>query len=51
MRSNFDLLPLEGCFDARDVKKCLKGHILASATLTGTYTLNQALEVVDGNTE
>jgi hypothetical protein len=41
---DFDLLPLEGCFDARDVKKCLKGHILASATLTGTYTLNQALK-------
>lgn len=30
-------------FTAADVRKALAGHVLAEATVTGTYTLNQSL--------
>lgn len=32
--------PVEGRFTGQDVQKTLRGHILAEARLTGTYTLN-----------
>lgn len=40
---DFPLLPLSGPFNGRDVKAAMEGHILASASTTGTYTLNPAL--------
>ena len=41
-----DRCPVEGNFTAADVKKAIDGHVLAEATLTGTYTLNPALQPV-----
>ena len=38
-----DRLPVEGEFTAGDVRKALAGHVLAEATVTGTYTLNPEL--------
>ena len=38
-----DKLPLEGKFGGPEVRAALQGHILAEASLTGTYTLNPAL--------
>jgi Raf kinase inhibitor-like YbhB/YbcL family protein len=35
--------PVEGEFTAADVKKAIDGHVLAEATITGTYTLNPEL--------
>jgi Raf kinase inhibitor-like YbhB/YbcL family protein len=35
--------PVEGEFTAPDVKKAIEGHVLAEATITGTYTLNPKL--------
>jgi hypothetical protein len=35
--------PVEGEFSAPDVKKAIEGHVLAEATITGTYTLNPKL--------
>ena len=40
---DFPLLPLKGSFNGRDVIKAMKGHILASASTVGTYTLNPKL--------
>lgn len=40
---DFPLLPLKGNFNGRDVKEAMKGHILASASTVGTYTLNPKL--------
>ncbi|MGG4604809.1 YbhB/YbcL family Raf kinase inhibitor-like protein [Paenalcaligenes sp. Me131] len=36
-------LPLEGKFGGAEVKAAMQGHILAQASLTGTYTLNEKL--------
>ncbi len=36
-------LPLEGVFDGHQVRACLAGQVLAEATFSGTYTLNQRL--------
>ena len=36
-------LPLEGRFDGAAVRAAIEGHVLAEASLTGTYTLNPAL--------
>ena len=36
-------LPLEGNFTCADVVKAMANHILASDTITGTYTLNPRL--------
>ncbi len=36
-------LPIEGEFTAGDVRKAIEGHVLAEATITGTYTLNPDL--------
>jgi Raf kinase inhibitor-like YbhB/YbcL family protein len=35
--------PVEGQFTAPAVKKAIEGHVLAEATITGTYTLNPKL--------
>ena len=40
---DIDKLPLEGRFGGPEVRAALQGHILAQASLTGTYTLNPAL--------
>lgn len=37
-------LPLEGKFGGAEVRAAMQGHILAQASLTGTYTLNAALQ-------
>jgi len=36
-------LPLDGRFGGPEVRAAMQGHILAEASLTGTYTLNTAL--------
>ena len=36
-------LPLDGRFGGPEVRAAMQGHILAQASLTGTYTLNPAL--------
>jgi len=36
-------LPLEGAFNAADVKRAMASHVLAQASLTGVYSLNPAL--------
>jgi len=36
-------LPLEGKFGGQEVRAALQGHILAEASLSGTYTLNPSL--------
>ena len=36
-------LPLEGVFTGTQVREKLAGHVLAEATFSGTYTLNQRL--------
>jgi len=33
-------LPVTGNFTAADVRKAMEGHVLAEASLTGTYSLN-----------
>ena len=40
---DIERLPLEGRFGGPEVLAALSGHILAQASLTGTYTLNPAL--------
>ncbi|RMF99003.1 MAG: YbhB/YbcL family Raf kinase inhibitor-like protein [Gammaproteobacteria bacterium] len=35
--------PVDGAFTAADVQRALEGHVLAEASITGTYTLNPAL--------
>jgi Raf kinase inhibitor-like YbhB/YbcL family protein len=40
---NVDRLPVDGVFTGTDVRKALAGHVLAEATLSGTYTLNRRL--------
>ena len=36
-------LPLQGKFGGADVRKAIEGHVLGSAQITGTYTLNPRL--------
>jgi Raf kinase inhibitor-like YbhB/YbcL family protein len=40
---DLDRCAVEGAFSAPDVKKAIEGHVLAEATITGTYTLNPKL--------
>ena len=40
---DIDRLPLEGRFSGHEVRAALQGHILAQASLTGTYSLNPKL--------
>jgi Raf kinase inhibitor-like YbhB/YbcL family protein len=37
-------LPVSGDFTAKDVKKAMAGHILAEASLTGSYTNNPTVD-------
>ena len=38
-----DSLPLTGRFGGADVRRAMEGHVLAQASITGTYTLNPRL--------
>mgnify|MGYP000990409051 FL=1 len=38
-----DTLPVANRFGGPEVRTALQGHVLAQASLTGTYTLNPAL--------
>lgn len=40
---DIDTLPLEGRFGGTEVRQAIQGHVLAEASLTGTYTLNPKL--------
>jgi len=40
---DLDRLPVEGSFTGADVRQAMAGHVLAEASLTGTYTLNPKL--------
>jgi hypothetical protein len=40
---DIDRVPLEGKFTGPEVRKAIQGHVLAEATITGTYTLNPRL--------
>lgn len=40
---DLDSVPVSGDFTAEDVRNAIEGHVLAEASLTGTYTLNPAL--------
>jgi Raf kinase inhibitor-like YbhB/YbcL family protein len=40
---DIERLPLDGRFGGAEVRAAMAGHILAQASLTGTYTLNPAL--------
>lgn len=38
-------LPLEERFGGNDVRKAVRGHVLAQASITGRYTLNPAVKI------
>ena len=38
-----DAVPIDGRFGGAEVCKAIEGHVLASASITGTYTLNPRL--------
>jgi Raf kinase inhibitor-like YbhB/YbcL family protein len=40
-------LPVEGAFTGQQVRAALAGHVLAEATFSGTYTLNQRLRALE----
>ena len=40
---DIDILPLEGRFGGTEVRQAIQGHVLAEASLTGSYTLNPKL--------
>ncbi|MGB5207625.1 MAG: YbhB/YbcL family Raf kinase inhibitor-like protein, partial [Azonexus sp.] len=40
---NIDQLPVSGRFGGPEVRAAIFGHVLAEASLTGTYTLNAKL--------
>lgn len=40
---DIDKCPLTGRFGGADLRKAISGHVLAEASLTGTYTLNPAV--------
>jgi len=41
---DIDKLPVDGKFGGPEVRAAMQGHILAQASLTGTYTLNPQLQ-------
>ncbi len=41
--TDLDLCPVDGAFTGDDVLAAIEGHVLASATVTGIYTLNPEL--------
>lgn len=40
---DIDACPVQGEFTATDVRQAIEGHVLAEASLTGTYTMNPSL--------
>jgi Raf kinase inhibitor-like YbhB/YbcL family protein len=42
---DFARCPVEGAFTVADVRKAIAGHTLASAALTGLYSLNPAVQL------
>jgi len=46
---DIDRVPLEGRFGGGDLRKAIEGHVLASASITGTYTLNPRLAGQSGS--
>ena len=40
---DLDRVPVEGKFTGADVRRAIQGHVLAEASLTGTYTINPRL--------
>jgi Raf kinase inhibitor-like YbhB/YbcL family protein len=40
---DLEAVPLEGRFGGLEVRKAIEGHVLASASIAGTYTLNPRL--------
>ena len=36
-------VPVEGTFTGQQVREAIAGHVLAQASLTGTYSLNPAV--------
>ncbi|WP_420995955.1 YbhB/YbcL family Raf kinase inhibitor-like protein [Cupriavidus sp. 30B13] len=40
---DIDRLPLDGTFTGAQVREAIRGHVLAQAAITGTYTLNPKL--------
>ncbi|MGH8517699.1 MAG: YbhB/YbcL family Raf kinase inhibitor-like protein [Panacagrimonas sp.] len=43
---DLDRCPVEGLFTAADVQKAIQGHVLASASLTGRYSLNPRIRLL-----
>jgi Raf kinase inhibitor-like YbhB/YbcL family protein len=41
---DIEKLPIEGRFGGQEMRAAIQGHILAEASLTGTYTLNRNLQ-------
>ena len=44
--TDLERCPVEGAFTAQQVQAALQGHILASASLTGRYSLNPRIQLV-----
>jgi Raf kinase inhibitor-like YbhB/YbcL family protein len=42
---DIETCPVKGAFSAADVRKAMEGHVLASAAVTGLYTLNPAVRL------
>ncbi len=40
---DLDTCPVEGAFTGQQVREAIKGHVLASASLSGSYTMNPRL--------
>ncbi|HZX32559.1 MAG TPA: YbhB/YbcL family Raf kinase inhibitor-like protein [Rhodocyclaceae bacterium] len=40
-----ETLPVDGRFTGPQIREAIKGHVLAEASLTGTYTLNPAVSL------
>jgi hypothetical protein len=45
---DIEAVPLDGRFTGADVRRAIDGHVLASASITGTYTLNPRLAAREG---
>ncbi|MCJ7555338.1 MAG: phospholipid-binding protein, partial [Gammaproteobacteria bacterium] len=41
--TDLERCPVDGAFTGQDVMQALEGHILATASITGLYSLNPAL--------
>ncbi|UCG99076.1 MAG: YbhB/YbcL family Raf kinase inhibitor-like protein [Burkholderiales bacterium] len=45
---DIDAVPLDGRFSGADARRAIDGHVLASASITGTYSLNPRLAGQEG---